>query len=306
MPSLDDAPEPTDDPGVGSADPVRPSDALESPGPSGPVDPTGSADSEPSAAPEPNGSPEPNDATPEPRDEDADDPRLSDEYLRTVAHPDGDVTLVGVVHDHPASVFRARAVVRDRDPETVALEVPPLATPLYRTYARSDRTPPAFGGEMSAAAQAGRECDADVVGVDGPTGGFFARLARNWWRDGASPGTLRRVASGVASVTRHALTCRVAAAVARRTALRVEVDDPVAHDCTRADPPAVQASDERAQARRSQSLLRAFDPPRPVALRDETREEHMAGELASLRERGDTVAVVGLDHLDAVAERLRE
>ncbi|WP_205254559.1 MULTISPECIES: hypothetical protein [Halorussus] len=269
MPSPDDAPDSTDAPDGGSDD-----------------------------------TPEPSDEPAEPPTDGPDDPRLGDEYVRTVAHPDGDVTLVGVVHDHPASVFRARAVVAEREPDTVALEAPPLATPLYRAYARSDRTPPAFGGEMSAAAQAAQECGADVVGVDGPTGGFFARLARNWWRDGASPGTLRRVASGVASVTRHALTCRVAAAVADRTALRVEVDDPVEHDCTRADPPAVQASDERAQARRSQSLLRAFDPPRPVALRDETREEHMAGELASLRERGETVAVVGLDHLDRVAEQI--
>ncbi|MFC7081644.1 hypothetical protein [Halorussus caseinilyticus] len=155
---------------------------------------------------------------------------------------------------------------------------------------------------MSAAAQAADDCDAEVVGIDAPTGDFFARLARNWWRDGASVATLRRVASGVASVTRHALTCRVAAAVADRTSLRVEVDDPVEHDCDRSDPPAVQASDERTQARRSQSLLRAFDPPKPVVLRDETREECMADNLASLD--GETVAIVGLDHLDGIAQRV--
>ncbi|WP_137286509.1 hypothetical protein [Halorussus salinisoli] len=234
--------------------------------------------------------------------EPSDDPRMNGEYVRRL--PDADLTLVGVVHDHPASVHRASAVVRERDPEVVALEAPPLATPLYETYARDTRTPPAFGGEMSAAAQAASECDAEVVGIDAPTGDFFARLARNWWSDGASLGTLRRVASGVASVTRHALTCRVAAAVADRTSLRVEVDDPVEHDCDWSDPPAVQADDERAQARRSQSLLRAFDPPKPVALRDETREECMAGNLDSLRSRGETVAIVGLDHLDKIAEQL--
>jgi pheromone shutdown protein TraB len=236
----------------------------------------------------------------------ADDPRMNDEFVRTVSRSDGDVTLVGVVHDHPASVHRVRAVVRERDPAVVALESPPLAVPLYETYARDSRTPPAFGGEMSAAARAAAETDAEVVGIDAPTPGFFARLVRNCRSAGASLGTLRQVAAGVASVSRHALTCRVAAAVADRTALRVEVDDPVAHDCSRSDPPAVQASDERAQARRSQSLLRAFDPPRPIRLRDETREECMADELRSLRERGETVAVVGLDHLDGVAEQVAE
>ncbi|UPV75948.1 hypothetical protein M0R89_07775 [Halorussus limi] len=239
----------------------------------------------------------------EPKNEPAaDDPRMNDEYVRRL--PDEGVTVVGVVHDHPASVHRARAVVRERDPAVVALEAPPLAVPLYETYARESRTPPTFGGEMSAAAQAAGETDAEVVGIDAPTAGFFARLVRNCRSAGASLGTLRRVASGVASVTRHALTCRVAAAVADRTSLRVEVDDPVDHDCDRTDPPAVQARDEVSQARRSQSLLRAFDPPRPVRLRDETREECMAERLSALRERGETVAIVGLDHLDSVAEQV--
>jgi pheromone shutdown protein TraB len=66
----------------------------------------------------------------------------------------------------------------------------------------------------------------------------------------------------------------------------------------------VQARDERVQARRSRSLLRAADPPRSMRLRDETREECMADRLAA--RSGETVAVVGLGHLDAVAERLRE
>jgi hypothetical protein len=82
------------------------------------------------------------------------------------------------------------------------------------------------------------------------------------------------------------------------------VDSPVEHDCSLADSPAEQARDERRQARRSQSLLRAFDPPRPVRLRDDTREECMAEKLEALRLEGETVAIVGLDHLDAVAEQI--
>ena len=235
-------------------------------------------------------------------DEGDTDPRLSDAYLRRHTTVDGTATLVGVVHDHPASVYRVGEVVTTLEPAVLALEVPPLAVPLYEQYAADERTPPAFGGEMSAAAQAATECDAEVVGIDAPTADFFTRLAENCWSERASVGTLRRVASGVGSVTRHALTCRVAAAVADRTSLRVEVDDPVDHDCSRTDPPAEQARDEQTQARRSQSLLRAFDPPRPVRLRDDTREECMVERLERLRSEGETVAIVGLDHLDSVAE----
>src|SRR6056297_2195481 len=127
--------------------------------------------------PSPNDFPESNDDHPEESNnersaEDAlTDPRMNDEYVRRL--PDAGVTLVGVVHDHPASVHRAREVVRERDPDVVALEAPPLAMPLYETYARESRTPPTFGGEMSAAAQAAREEDAEVVGIDGPTVAFF-------------------------------------------------------------------------------------------------------------------------------------
>ena len=239
---------------------------------------------------------------------DADDPRLHEEY--TEIHPrtgdDHRVTLVGVVHDHPASVYRARAIVEAREPAAVGLEVPPVALPLFRTYAEDSRTPPEFGGEMSAAAQAARDADAEVVGIDGPDRGFLARLARNCWRERVSVRTLRRVLSGVSSVTRHALVCRAAAALADRTSLRVEVDSPTDHDCEVTDSPAEQARDERKQADRSLSLLRAFDPPRPVSLRDETREERMADELRSLRADGDVVAIVGLDHLDGIAKLLEK
>lgn len=242
------------------------------------------------------------------------DPRLRDEYVHTESGPTGDVTLIGVVHDHPASVYRTQAVVRERDPEVVALEAPPLAVPLYETYARNasaetrrtTETPPTFGGEMSAAAQVAAEIEASVVGIDAPTGDFLGRLVRNCWKEDASARTLRRVFSGVASVTRHALVCRTAAAVASRTGFRVEVDSPVEHDCRVSDSPKAQARDERQQATQTQSLLRAFDTPEPVRLRDDTREEHMAARLRSLRSRGSVVAVVGLDHLDGIVAELRE
>jgi pheromone shutdown protein TraB len=48
------------------------------------------------------------------------------------------------------------------------------------------------------------------------------------------------------------------------------------------------------------------DPPRPVRLRDESREESMARRRDALRAEGRVVAVVGQAHLDSVANRLAE
>jgi len=251
-----------------------------------------------------------------------DDPRLHDEYVRTVpgddrpersdtgpresgdATPDrgeGAVTLVGVVHDHPASVHRVRALIADRDPATVALELSPIALPLFEAYA-ADGDPPAYGGEMSAAIAA---ADCDVVGIDAPSAAFFRRLAGRIREERPGPRTVGRVLRGVASVTRHALTCRVGATVARLTGRTVELDEPVDHDCTPRDAPAVQATDEKRQANRSLSLMRAFETPEPVHLRDATREECMAEKLAALRTAGDVVAVVGIDHLEGVVAELQ-
>jgi pheromone shutdown protein TraB len=230
------------------------------------------------------------------------DPRLSDEYLRRHRTPDGTVTLLGVVHDHPASVYRVGQVVADVDPAVLALEVPPLAVPLYEQYADDERCPPAFGGEMSAAVQAASTDS--VVGIDGPTLGFLGRLARTMLRERASATTVRQVARGVAAVGRTALACRAAATLATLTSLRVEVDAPVPYEGVPTDDPAAQAADEREHVERTHSVLNALSPPRAVRFRDETREAHMAERLAALQQEGDVVAVVGHGHLDPVAERL--
>ncbi len=105
------------------------------------------------------------------------DPRLDPNYVRTVSSgSDAPVTLVGVVHDHPASVARVRSTVETTEHATLALELPPLALPLFEEYADDARTPPAFGGEMSAAIQAS---DARAVGIDGPSRRFLRTLARH-------------------------------------------------------------------------------------------------------------------------------
>jgi pheromone shutdown protein TraB len=226
-----------------------------------------------------------------------DDPRLSPETIRQR----GRVTLVGVVHDHPASVHRARVVAAALDPDVLALELPPLAVPLHERHADADASPPERGGEMSAAVQAAP--DAEVVGVDGPDRRFCRVLAGRLRDDPPDRETARRLASGLGSVTWHALACRVAAALGRPGPDRRRDGD---YDCTRDDPPEVQAADERSHRRRSAAFARVVEQPRPVRVRDETREESMAGHLAGLADEGWVVAVVGQAHLDPVADRLGE
>lgn len=221
----------------------------------------------------------------------------------------GSVTLVGVVHDHPASKHRVRSVLEAVDPDALALELPPIAVPLFEQYADVERSPPTFGGEMSTAIQtvarnSGSASADRVVGIDGPTPGFVTRLFRTLRREEASLSTIRGVLDGLRSVTKHAVVCRAAATIARRTSLRIEVDSPVDHDADWHDDPERQAADEQAQVDRAEAVLDAFEPSRASRFRDATREAHMADRLAELRGDGDVVAVVGIDHLDGVASKL--
>ncbi|WP_276298523.1 hypothetical protein [Haloarcula ordinaria] len=230
---------------------------------------------------------------------------MTGEYVRQISSDGGILILVGVVHDHPASTYRVRQVVKELDPEVIALELPPISIPLFKQYASTDRCPPVFGGEMSAAIQAA--ATGTTVGIDGPTGGFFQRLGWNLLRERPSLQTVRNVVSDAVETTKHAVACRAAAAVGARTSIRLEVDSPVSHDIDWADAPDDQARHERKQVRRSHSFMNAFRTASRLQasrLEDVAREEEMTARLLRLREEGDTVAVVGIDHLDSIAERL--
>lgn len=233
------------------------------------------------------------------------DPRVTGEYVRRIAGDGEALTLVGVVHDHPASSYRVRRVVEELDPEVLALELPPISVPLFEQYAYTDRRPPVFGGEMSVAIQAA--APRRTVGIDRPTVDYFRRLGRCLLRERPAVETLRIVVSNVVETTSHAILCRIAAAVGDRTSLRTEVGSPVPHDSDWSDSPAEQARNERTQVRRSRSFMDAFraaSRSRAARLEDTAREEAMAARLAELREDGPTVAVIGIDHLDPVADRL--
>ena len=228
----------------------------------------------------------------------SDDPRVNPLFLRRVTGDDGDVILVGVVHDHPASVARVRLVLEEVRPDVLALELPPAAVPLYRAYARGD--PPRLGGEMTAAIRAAP--DADVVGIDAPNWSFLRRLVVRLVADRVPPTTARRLVSSFGSATRQAVTCRLAATLADAASVTVTCDEPVEYAVDRTDTPARQADHERAHVAAVQALL--ADADGAVSYRDELRERCMVDRLENLSERGAVVAVVGVDHLEAIATAL--
>lgn len=233
-----------------------------------------------------------------------DDPRTNPETIRSVSGTGdtGRVTLVGVVHDHPASAHRVRAAVAAADPAVVALELPPLSLPLFRRYAAADRVPPEHGGEMSAAIQAAG--DRRVVGIDLPRSGATTTLWRRLRETWPSVRTAAGVVRTLATVSLHAAWCRVAAGWGRLSGTSPAVDEPVSHDCSRSDPPGEQAADEARIRAAESALLGAVEAPHVTAL-DDAREAAMAAALTAHRAVGPVVAVVGFGHLDAVADRLR-
>ena len=235
-----------------------------------------------------------------------DDPRITPRFCRQLPGPAANLTLLGVVHDHPASVARVERVLESIEPDVLALELPPAAVPLYRAYARDGSAdgPPRFGGEMSAAIRAAPE--ADVVGIDAPNWSFVRRLVTRLIADRVSPTVARRVVSSLGGATREALACRVAATLTHATSMTVTRDDPIEYDCTHDDPPARQAEHERAHVASVQALLGSVDTDgTALAYRDETRERCMVDRLEDVRSRGDVVAVVGVDHLEALEAELR-
>ncbi|WP_247730238.1 hypothetical protein [Halovivax limisalsi] len=230
------------------------------------------------------------------------DPRVTAPYCRRVPGDAGDVVLLGVVHDHPASVGRVQTVLDRFEPETLALELPSAAVPLYRAYASratGDNRPP-VGGEMSAAIAA---TDARVAGIDAPSLSFFRRLATRLVADRVSPGTARRVLESVGGATRTALSYRLAATLSNVTSVSVTPDERIDYECEFDDPPDRQADHERGHVAGVRALLRATEGE-SKRYRDETREACMIDRLRSLRRDGDVVAVVGVGHLDPIEDAL--
>jgi|AntRauTorcE11898_2_1112593.scaffolds.fasta_scaffold00027_74 pheromone shutdown protein TraB len=238
-------------------------------------------------------------------EDDAGDPRL-EQYVRR--HPSGngrgEVLLIGVAHDHPASVARVAHIMDAVAPDVLALELPSLAIPLFRQYAGDEYVPPRLGGEMSTAIQ--RAGDVRTVGIDGPNPAYFRRLVQRVVGERISTEDLREVVGDVARGTGQALACRVGAVIARLTPITPKVYTHITYDCASFDSPSAQARHERNHVAQRQAFLRVVELPRSTTLIDEVREETMATRLAELRSTSDVVAVIGIEHLDELSERLAD
>ena len=224
-----------------------------------------------------------------------DDPRVDSRYLRCLCSGSGDLLLVGVVHDHPASIARVQRVLEATRPDVLALELPPAAIELYRAYAAE--TPRERGGEMSAAIEAAP--DATVVGIDAPNTSYVGRLFSRLIADRAPLSTTRRVVSGLGSATREALACLLAATLPGTASRAIAPTDRIEYAVDGEDSPQRQADHERAHVATVQALL-ASGSGAALTYRDETREACMIDRLEALRDSGTVVAVVGVDHLEAL------
>lgn len=232
------------------------------------------------------------------------DPRLDPATLRCLPATDdrGSILLIGVVHDHPASLARVRMLLEAVAPDVLALELPPLAVPLFRLYATDDRAPPRLGGEMSLAIQVAEPVE--VVGIDGPTPGYVRRLLAEA-RRGATPwSTLRAALSDVLGSTAQAIASRLGAVLGAVTPIRLQLYEHHAYDVTLLDPPADQADHERSHRDQQRAFLAAIETPPARQFIDRLREETMAHRLATLAATGDVVAVVGAEHLDPLTRSL--
>ena len=171
------------------------------------------------------------------------DPRLDQRFFSTA----GDILLVGVLHDHPASIARVETVINAVEPETVALEVPPLALPYYSQCAGAGAI---ASGEMSAAIAAAPT--ATPVGIDLPSLSGLPELVRQLL-DSTSLETAKRLVSRFTSVLVEIGRCRVAAIWGNLTA----GDQPIEYDCE--GPPRAQAEHELSSLRQSERVFAAME-----------------------------------------------
>jgi len=234
------------------------------------------------------------------------DPRIDGDNVRCVPGTGdlGSVLMVGVVHDHPASTFRVAHFVETHPPDVLAVELPPLAIPLFRIYAEDDYTPPRMGGEMSMALQAFD--DGRTVGIDAPNRTYFRRLATLLRGERLSIGLVRELLTSLSAGIVQALACRAGAVLATTTPLRLRVYNVFRHEASFLDSPADQAEDEAAHISQERAFLRIAQPPRGMELIETAREESMASLLRDLRTDGDVVAVVGRNHVEPLYSLIAE
>jgi hypothetical protein len=234
------------------------------------------------------------------------DPRIDGDNVRCVQGADdlGTVLLVGVVHDHPASIYRVAHLIETFSADVLAVELPPLAMPLFRLYAADDYTPPRMGGEMSMALQAFG--DGRTVGIDAPNREYFRQLFDGLRQEGFSIGLGRKLLTSLTIGVSQALTCRFGAILGRATPFRLRVYKVFRHEASFLDSPSDQATDEASHISQEQALLQAIKLPPGMQLIENAREASMASSLRTLRTEGDVVAIVGREHLETLYSDLED
>lgn len=235
---------------------------------------------------------------------DGEDPRVTGEYVRYIPARDGAgyVVIVGVVHDHPASIYRTGHLVETLDPDVLAVELPRAAIPLFESFSTDEAGSPSIGGEMSLALKRAR---GEKVGIDAPSLRYTRHLVSYLAREGVPPILYWRVFKDLAISTFQALVTVVAAVVGNATGVRLRAHTPVEHAVTKWDSPQEQADAESEHIATREAFMQAIEVPETVHIIDTIRERVMAERITELRERGDVLAVVGIEHLDPVMDRIQ-
>lgn len=229
------------------------------------------------------------------------DPRISEEYVRLVERPDTSVVLVGVVHDHPASIHRVETVIEAVSPTTVGIELPSLLVPVFEQHVADGAD---VGGEMAAAIRAANSTA--VVGIDVPGPGFLRALGAELRREGPGTGATIPALRETWRLTANAVLARLAHEGLPRLPTVSDLEFGHEYDLPARAPPEVQAEHEATHVRRSTTLLRTFEPPAATRVVDQIRERHMARRLRDLDGDGPLVGVVGHGHLDSIQAALEE
>lgn len=228
------------------------------------------------------------------------DPRVSEEYIRHITTTNPPVVLVGVVHDHPASIHRVEAIIDALDPGVVAVELPDLLIP---SFTAAIETGDAVGGEMTAAIRAADTTS--VIGIDVPSRGLGSALIAALSTHEPDLSTTVRTLRSVGKMIGHTAIGRLASSGVPGLPTIRDLEHSQDYDIPADARPQSQADHEAAHLGRSTTLLRAFEPPPATRLMDAIREAHMADRLGSVRHEKPVVAVVGYSHLDGITAALK-
>lgn len=224
----------------------------------------------------------------------APDPRVDDDFLRVINGPSGDIVLVGVVHNHPASIARVKSVVERMEPDAIGLEIPPVTVPVFES-ARLDQVDEE---EFVAAIHAAP--DALIAGIDLPSFAALRILLPGILLKTKSIDTAVSLVRKTIAHATQAIHYRLATSMMGASLDTVTAGSRIEYDCSTDASPTAQAEHERKAVEQSMSFFEAIETPTAVLAYDALRERHMAHRIERLAAYGTVVSVLGVGHLDSV------